>query len=219
METTDAPVNPADYDAWYDSPRGRWAGDTEYRLLLSLLAPRPGARLLDVGCGTGWFTRRLARLAGLHVVGADINDKWLAFARARDQHASYVHADALTLPFAACSFDYVVSVAALGFIPDWPGALAEMARVARERIAVGVLNRHSMLWREKGRRGGSGGYRGAHWHTPHELRQALGACSLRHVRIRSAVFLPGGSSTARLIERCLPQILPYGGFLAGVGDK
>lgn len=112
-------MNPADYDAWYDSTRGRWIGDTEYLLLLALLAPRPDARLLDVGCGTGWFTRRFARLPGLDVVGADINDESLTFARRRDQDTSYVHADALALPFASGSFDYVVSVAALGF--TWTG--------------------------------------------------------------------------------------------------
>lgn len=33
-------MNPADYDAWYDSERGRWIGETEYRLLLNALAPR-----------------------------------------------------------------------------------------------------------------------------------------------------------------------------------
>ena len=219
MATAGAAVNPADYDAWYDSTRGRWIGDTEYLLLLALLAPRPDARLLDVGCGTGWFTRRFARLPGLDVVGADINDESLTFARRRDQDTSYVHADALALPFAASSFDYVVSVAALGFISDWPRAMAEMVRVARERVVVGVLNRHSVLWWEKGRHGGSGGYRGVYWHAAYELRRALVGCGLRHVRIRSAVFLPNGSGAAYLLEQCVPDAVLYGAFLVGVGEK
>jgi protein-L-isoaspartate O-methyltransferase len=46
-------MNPADYDAWYDTPRGRWIGDTEYALAARLLAPQAGDSLLDVGCGTG----------------------------------------------------------------------------------------------------------------------------------------------------------------------
>jgi len=53
-------MTPAEYDAWYDSPRGRWIGETEFRLLQRLLALRPGETLLDVGCGSGWFTRRFA---------------------------------------------------------------------------------------------------------------------------------------------------------------
>ena len=65
-------MNPADYDAWYYTPRGRWIGDTEYALATRLLAPQAGDSLLDVGCGTGWFTRRAAA-DGLLVTGLDPN--------------------------------------------------------------------------------------------------------------------------------------------------
>lgn len=46
-------MNPADYDAWYDAPRGRgrWLGNTEYELLSDLLMSEPGGNLLDIGCG------------------------------------------------------------------------------------------------------------------------------------------------------------------------
>ncbi|WP_305075288.1 SAM-dependent methyltransferase, partial [Propionivibrio sp.] len=66
-------MNAADYDAWYDTPRGRWVGDAECRILLRAVEPRQGESLLDVGCGTGWFTRRMARLPGVQVTGLDIN--------------------------------------------------------------------------------------------------------------------------------------------------
>ena len=46
----------AEYDAWYDTPRGRWIGETEFLLLHRLLEPRSSESLLDAGCGTGWFT-------------------------------------------------------------------------------------------------------------------------------------------------------------------
>lgn len=55
-------MKPAKYDAWYDSPRGRWIGVAEYQLLSDQLKPEPGDRVLDVGCGTGWFTRPFAAL-------------------------------------------------------------------------------------------------------------------------------------------------------------
>jgi hypothetical protein len=42
-------MTPADYDAWYDTPRGRWIGETEFSLLHHLLAPQPGETLLENG--------------------------------------------------------------------------------------------------------------------------------------------------------------------------
>jgi len=59
-------MTPAEYDAWYDSPRGRWIGESEWRGICRHLDLAPGSTLLDVGCGTGWFSRRLAN-AGLQV--------------------------------------------------------------------------------------------------------------------------------------------------------
>lgn len=50
-------MTPEQYDAWYDTSRGCWIGETEYQLIRRLLDPHPGESLLDVGCGTGWFTR------------------------------------------------------------------------------------------------------------------------------------------------------------------
>jgi ubiquinone/menaquinone biosynthesis C-methylase UbiE len=202
----------AEYDAWYDSPRGRWIGETEYRLLLDQLEPQPGDHVLDVGCGTGWFTRRFAALPGLHVTGIDLDAEWLEFACGRDAMATYAGADARALPFADGRFDLVVSVTALGFIPDWRSALNEMLRVTRGRFAVGVLNRGSLLWREKGQGGGSDAYRGAHWHTNGEIRSELDRLQAQDIRFRSAIFLPSGSQIARMAEQLLPSLLPWGGL-------
>ena len=118
-------MDAAAYDAWYDTPRGRWIGTAEFRLLSSLLQAQPGNMLLDVGCGTGWFTRRFAE-EGLLVTGLDPNPDWLAFARAKDPTAiRWVAGDARSLPFPDRSFDQVVSVAALCFVEDERQAVAE----------------------------------------------------------------------------------------------
>lgn len=186
LEATRETLNPADYDAWYESERGRWIGQTEYRLLLDKLAPRAGERVLDVGCGTGWFTRRLARDLSVPVTGVDLNAEWLRFAAQRDATSSYVQADASTLPFADNAFGCVCSITALCFIDHWPLALGEIVRVTRRRFAIGLLNRYSVLWLEKGRRGGIGAYRGAHWHTPSELHRALEALPVSGIELTVA---------------------------------
>ena len=203
-----------DYDAWYRTPRGAWIGDLEYGLLRRMLAATPHSSVLDVGCGTGYFSRRFAR--DRHAVtGIDRDPAMVGFARGhRAASEGYLVADALALPFADRSFDYCVSVTALCFVRDERQALAEMVRVVRRGIALGLLNRRSLLYWQKGRRGGSGAYRGAHWHTPADARALAADFPLTDLALRSAIFFPSGSSLARTIENLLPAALPYGGFLA-----
>jgi SAM-dependent methyltransferase len=212
-------MNPADYDAWYDTPRGRWIGDTEYALAAHLLAPQAGDSLLDVGCGTGWFTRHAAA-DGLIATGLDPNPGWLAYARAHGSPASsWVEGDARALPFVDASFDRVLSIAALCFIDDERQAVAECVRVTRRRFAIGWLNRASLLYWQKGRGGGSGAYRGARWHTAGEVRALFSGLSVRTLNLRSAVFLPSATRWARRLEQGLPGALPWGGLLLATGEK
>ena len=212
-------MNPAGYDAWYATPRGRWIGETEYALASRLLAPQAGDSLLDVGCGTGWFTRRAAA-DDLVATGLDPNPDWLDYARAHSSPAlSWVEGDARDLPFADASFDHVLSIAALCFVDDERQAVAEIVRVARRRFAIGWLNRASLLYREKGKQGGSGAYQGARWHTAREVRTLFSGLPVRNLTVRSAVFLPSGTSWARLLEQGVPAMLPWGGLLVVQGDK
>jgi SAM-dependent methyltransferase len=212
-------VNPAEYESWYRTPRGRWIGETEYALAARLLAARPGASLLDVGCGSGWFSRRAAA-DGLAVTGLDRNPDWLEFARAHSSPASrWAVGDARALPFADASFDHVLSIAALCFVDDERQALAEAVRVARRSFAIGWLNRSSLLYRRKGGHGGSGAYRGARWHTPAEVLALFADLPVRNLTLRSAIFLPSGSACATWLERVVPKALPWGGLLLVAGEK
>ena len=212
-------MNPADYDAWYDTARGRWIGETEYALAARLLAAQPGDSLLDVGCGTGWFSRRAAA-DGLVVTGLDPNPTWLDYARARSSPVlSWVEGDARALPFADASFDHVLSIAALCFVDDERRAVAETVRVARRSFAIGWLNRSSLLYMDKGRGGGSGAYRGARWHTAGEVRALFSGLPVRKLKLRSAIFLPSATHWARVLEQAMPAGLPWGGMLMLHGEK
>ena len=207
-------MTPAAYDAWYDTPRGRWSGDREFDLLRTLLDARPGETLLDVGCGTGYFTRRFAREAGLQVTGIDIDPDMIAFARQQAPEIGFALADMQRLPFAAAGFDHVVAVTALCFAADERQALREMVRMARRRLALGLLNRHSLLYLQKRR---ARSYAGARWHSQAEARALLTDAGCGNITVGSALFLPDGRVPARMLERCLPARSSCGGFLAVAG--
>ena len=205
-------MSPNEYEAWYDTARGRWIADREFGLMQRLLNPPAGATLLDVGCGTGHFSRRFAA-TGLHVTGLDPDPAMLDYAHGLGG-VEYVHGTGTALPFNDDSHDYVTAVTSLCFIADPEQALREMWRVSRHAVLLGLLNRRSLLYRQKH---GHGAYRGARWDTAAEVRRwAQSLEPAPRIAARSAIFLPGGGAIARLTEAILPGVLPWGGFLAVV---
>ena len=212
-------MQPEQYDDWYRMPRGRWIGETEYRLLRNILRPQVGESLLDVGCGTGYFARRFAEDGKLAVTGIDPNSEWLAYAAAHAcMQENFVEANALALPFPDHVFDVSISITALCFVSEQRKALAEILRVTRRRFAIGLLNRHSLLYWQKGRHGGSGAYSGAHWHSAAEIRQLFSGFPVRDLIIHSAVFMPQGGKLSQLIEGFLPSTLLCGSFILVAGE-
>ncbi|MGC9356678.1 MAG: class I SAM-dependent methyltransferase [Anaerolineae bacterium] len=136
------------YESWYETPEGRRADRLEKAALQWLLEHFPKARsVLEVGCGTGHFTRWLNEL-GMSAVGLDLSAPMLGEAQALDS-PTLIRGDALRLPFAADAFDLVVLVTTLEFLERPEEALTEALRVARSGLLLGVLNRWSVLgfWR------------------------------------------------------------------------
>ncbi len=95
--------------------------------VLEWLAPRPGERILDLGCGDGVLSERLARM-GCRVVGVDIDAGMLSAARARGVRV--VQASGENLPFER-EFDAVFSNAALHWMTNAGAVLAGVHRALR----------------------------------------------------------------------------------------
>jgi SAM-dependent methyltransferase len=111
--------------------------------VLDLLQPQSGERILDLGCGDGALTEKLAVL-GARVVGIDTSEEMIAAARKRSLDARVV--DAKALPFEN-EFDAVFSNAVLHWIkddPDAPVAGAFRALKAGGRF-VGELGGHACV--------------------------------------------------------------------------
>lgn len=105
--------------------------------LTSLLGLRPGARVLETGCGTGRDTVHLAAKAGV-VYATDLSADMIRVGRARVAEAGLgtdrVHlfvSDATRLPFAGAYFDAAYHFGGLNLFPDIQRGIAEMARVVK----------------------------------------------------------------------------------------
>jgi len=102
------------------------------RRILDVAKPRPGERVLDVGCGTGALSREAAERVGSGgtVTGIDISGVLLDHARAltTDPAVRFVLADAQTHPFAPGIHDLVVSRSGVMFFADPIAAFANIAR-------------------------------------------------------------------------------------------
>lgn len=101
---------------------------------LDWLAPPAGARWLEVGCGTGAFTELvLDRCSPASTIAVDPAVAQIEAARGKAiaRSVDFRAADAQKLPFETGVFDVLASALVIHFIPDRPGALAEMRRVVR----------------------------------------------------------------------------------------
>jgi SAM-dependent methyltransferase len=192
------------YEAWY-AGEGRRADLLERALLGKLLQAFPDARsVLEVGCGTGHFTRWMAD-KGLDAVGLDISEPMLNEAR-RLGGPQYFSGDAHALPFADRSHDLTALITTLEFLPDPARALAEAVRVARHGVLLGVLNRWSLLTLRY-RMSGKAMWDAARFFGPWELTDMVreaGRGRLSGVLWRTTLWpVPGVGD--------LP--LPWGGFI------
>ncbi|MDE2250322.1 MAG: methyltransferase domain-containing protein [Gammaproteobacteria bacterium] len=117
----------------YENYMGLWS-QLAAESFLAWLAPRPGLRWLDVGCGSGAFTATIIEwCAPAAVDGIDPSQAQIEFARTRPalSVAQFRQGDAMELPYAAESFDAAVMALVIFFVPEPARGVGEMARVVR----------------------------------------------------------------------------------------
>jgi SAM-dependent methyltransferase len=174
-----------EYDRWYRSPKNRFVADLEDQLLLRLLEPVRGERVLDIGCGTGRHLSMFLEM-GLDVTGLDASPHMLDVARERLGHRAELHQGmAEDLPFEDNSFDIATLITTLEFVDDVQKVLEEACRVANKRIFLGALNRYAIKGMERRIKGifSESTYNRARffsvWELKRRVRQVLGKPPLR----------------------------------------
>ena len=198
----------ANYESWYETSQGQQADALEKALLRRLLEDFSSARsVLEVGCGTGHFTRWLGD-QDLAAIGMDLSAPMLTQAYALNG-TPLVHGDACRLPFDDGAFDLTALVTTLEFLKRPREALAEALRVARYGVLLGVLNRWSALGLQRRLAGlrKQTVYDAAHFYGVGELQRLLRSVAGEKARTvwRTTLFPRGWPWTQ--------AHLPWGGFI------
>ena len=167
------------------------------QVLVHYLGPLPdGAKLLDVGCGTGDLLRRLGTRFVLS--GCDPADEMIERARAANPGASLTVASAESLPFEDDHFDVAVMIEVVRYLADPEPALRELARVLRPgglalvtfaprftTTAYPLVNRLTGRVRVPGMTDVR-----QHFHTAGGAERLLAAASFAHVEVNARYFGP-----------------------------
>jgi ubiquinone/menaquinone biosynthesis C-methylase UbiE len=132
------------YDNWYDTAEGAVYDRLEKNAVSKYLQRNvPGTKLLEVGCGTGHWSRFFSEF-GFEVTGVDVSERMVNSAQRKEiPNASFQIADGHSLPFSNALFDVTAAIATLEFVRNAESVLREMVRCTRRpggRLLIGVLN-------------------------------------------------------------------------------
>src|SRR5436190_9291429 len=165
METKDQIIHQADqklqqeFNQWAQAGRGDEMEDHHSDITeqtIALMDLQPGDRILDLGCGTGWASRRLARIATSgEVVGIDVADEMLRRAEQASAgigNVRYLWGSAENIPAEDNHFTKVLSVESFYYYVDQGKALDELRRVMAPGGKLFILinlykdNHYSLRW-------------------------------------------------------------------------
>jgi arsenite methyltransferase len=158
-----SPSNPEilreEFNRWADAGRGEGMEQDHLPIALPMLEKMrlaPTDNVLDVGCGAGWLSRRVAKLVPQgRVVGMDVSDEMIRHARrasADFENLLFVAGEAAEIPWEANFFSHVVSVESAYYWPDPAAGIREILRVLEPGGSAWILinyyrdNPHSHQW-------------------------------------------------------------------------
>lgn len=116
-----------EYHRGWRQKNGLWA------LAYELSGSLTGKRVLDVGCGDGWYTRHMLE-AGADTTGVDYSQQAVEFAKLINPSVPFVHAPVQSMPFPDQSFETVFSFQVIEHIPpdELPEGVTELRRVIKD---------------------------------------------------------------------------------------
>jgi 2-polyprenyl-3-methyl-5-hydroxy-6-metoxy-1,4-benzoquinol methylase len=207
------PPTPLDYARWRESRLGRITERREREVIVDLIATPSRGRLLDVGCGDGALAATLA-VQGAKVTALDSSVDVLRAAARRGSASptalGLVAGDASKLPFDAGTFDVVVAVTVLCFVPSPRQVVHEIARVLKPggRAVIGELGRFSAwaAWRTVRSWLGVTTWRNTRFWSVAALNALASEAGLTTRRVRGAVFYPPSGVAAAVLERLDPLV-------------
>lgn len=134
-------------DWWIDGFTGGVDPEYEEQIIPLILGETQGSRcVLDIGCGEGQISRRLAAVdASRRVVGVDPTPRQIEVARERGGNVEYSVASVGSLPFVDGEFDTVVTCLVFEHVDDLEGAVREVARVLAPGGRFVFLLNHPLL--------------------------------------------------------------------------
>lgn len=148
-----------EFNRWAEAGRGEGMEQDHLPVTVPVLEKMrfaPTDNVLDVGCGTGWLSRRLAKLVPHgRVVGMDISDEMIRHARRASvdfDNLLFVAGEVQELPWEANFFTHAISVESSYYWPDPAAGIADIFRVLRENGSAWMLinyyrdNPHCHQW-------------------------------------------------------------------------
>ncbi len=132
------------YDEWYQTPIGRLIDERRKKIMVDMISPKCGERLLCVGFAAAHYMS-FFRTKDCLVTGLERSVEMLSAARQRiGDHGDFYLGDAEDLPFSDNEFDIVILIFTLETSNDPQRVISEAIRVCKGRVFLGVLNKYPL---------------------------------------------------------------------------